>query len=449
MLENLNTEFKREYTEDIKYAVLAFANTHGGNIYIGIEDDGKVCGVVNPDDTMLRLTNMVRDAIHPDLTIFTECRIEEIEGKDVIVLSIQRGTDRPYYLHSKGIRPSGVYVREGASSVQASETAIMRMIKETYDDRYETALSLDQNLTFEYTESVFRSQNIAFGEVQKKTLQIIENYGKYTNLGMLLSDQCVHTLKLAVFQGTDNYIFRDRAILEGSILKQAEEAINFLNRYNSLRSEFHGYKRIDQRAYPEKAVRETILNAITHRDYSKSASTLVSIYDDRIECVSYGSLMPGMQKDDIGSGISILRNKNLGDVLYKLKLIEQYGTGIPSIKNCYAETGLEAKFIVTSNTFKVILPNLNAAREIETRNPIHEENVFLYEKHPAYITDRQNAVMDLFKKKDSISRRDVDSLLGVTQTTSSLLLKEMAHQGLIIRVGNGPSSVYVQANRKH
>lgn len=84
MIENQYTEFKREYKDDIKYAVLAFANTNGGTIYIGLEDDGHVLGIANIDDTMLRLTNMIRDSIRPDVTMFTHCTVETMEGQSII-----------------------------------------------------------------------------------------------------------------------------------------------------------------------------------------------------------------------------------------------------------------------------------------------------------------------------------------------------------------------------
>ena len=155
MVESKIVEFKREYLDDIKYTVIAFANTEGGKLYIGVNDDGSVCGVQNVDDTLLRLTNMIRDVVRPDVTMFTDCSTEEIEGKTVVVLTVQRGTARPYYLHAKGVRPEGVYVRQGASSVPASETAILNMIKETSGDCYEDARSLNQQLTFEKAEDYF------------------------------------------------------------------------------------------------------------------------------------------------------------------------------------------------------------------------------------------------------------------------------------------------------
>ena len=144
MTENKTTELKREYIDAIKNTVTAFANCDGGSIYIGINDDGSVCGVENVDSTMLRAASAIRDAIRPDVTMFTECRNETIDGKNVVVITVQRGTARPYYLAGKGIRPEGVYVRQGASTVPATESAILAMIKETSGDSYEAARSLQQ-----------------------------------------------------------------------------------------------------------------------------------------------------------------------------------------------------------------------------------------------------------------------------------------------------------------
>ena len=124
--ENKTTELKREYVDDIKNTVVAFANCDGGTIYIGINDDGSIRGVDDADETMLRVTNAIRDAVRPDVTMFVDCGGEDIDGKQVVRVTVRRGTARPYYLRGKGIRPEGVYVRQGASTVPASERATTR-----------------------------------------------------------------------------------------------------------------------------------------------------------------------------------------------------------------------------------------------------------------------------------------------------------------------------------
>ena len=258
MLEGKNIEFKRQYTDDIKYAVLAFANTEVGTLYIGINDDGSVEGVENPDAVMLQVMNMIRDTIRPDITVAVDCSTELMENKHVVVLIIQRGVARPYYLANKGIRPAGVYVRQGASSVPASETAILQMIKESSGDIYEEARSLNQNLTFKEAEAYFAKKHLQFGDAQKRTLQLISADGTYSNLGMLLSDQCISIIKLAVFEGSKKTVFHDRKELSGSLFKQLEDAYAYINQFNYTRSEFPGLERVDTRDYPPEAVRDFI-----------------------------------------------------------------------------------------------------------------------------------------------------------------------------------------------
>ncbi len=170
--ENLTTEFKREYTDEIKKTIVAFANTAGGTLYVGINDDTSIAGVANPDDTLLQITNAVRSAIKPDVTLFVNYRTEKIGKAAVITVPVQKGTACPYYLSGKGIRPEGVYVRQGASSVPASETAILNMIKETDGEKYEEVRSLNQDITFSEAERFFTMRHISFAANEKKTLSI-------------------------------------------------------------------------------------------------------------------------------------------------------------------------------------------------------------------------------------------------------------------------------------
>ena len=433
-LENKTTEFKREYTDDLKYAVVAFANTDGGKIYIGINDDGSAQGVQDTDGTTLRITNMIRDVVRPDVTMFTECTVEEIDGQSVIVVNVQRGTARPYYLSGKGVRPEGVYIRQGASSVPASETAILNMIKETSGDCYEDARSINQQLTFEKADAFFAGRKVSFGDQQKRTLNIIGADGTYTNLGMLLSDQCVHTIKLAVFDGSKKTVFRDRKELTGSLLTQLENAYSYIDQFNRTRAEFEGLDRIDKRDYPAEALREALLNAITHRDYSFSGSTLISIFDDRIEFVTIGGLVRGLSFNDIMLGVSALRNQKLANVFYRLHLIEAYGTGILKINESYADCDVKPQFEVTDNAFKITLPNINYAGE---RKELPTAPIKVKDKE-----DRKEIVLQLAEKQGYITRKEVEDKLTVSQSTAILLLRDMVESGLLIKVKDGKQMKY-------
>ena len=208
--ESEKVELKEIVVNDIRKEIIAFANCNGGKLYIGVQDDGTVVGLDDPDSVVLQISNMVCDAIKPDLTMFLHYETLEEDGKKVVAVSIQRGTERPYYIAKKGLRPEGVYVRQGYSSVPATDLAIRQMIKETDGDHFEEMRSLNQELTFEAAQKEFELRDIEFGSQQMQTLKMIDKEGIYSNLGLLLSDQCVHTIKVAVFQGKDQEVFKDR-----------------------------------------------------------------------------------------------------------------------------------------------------------------------------------------------------------------------------------------------
>ena len=303
--ESETVELKSIVVDDIKKEIIAFANCEGGKLYIGVQDDGTVVGLDDPDGVALQISNMVRDAIKPDLTMFLHYKTLNENGKQIVAIDVQQGTERPYYISKKGLRPEGVFVRQGYSSVPATSTAIRRMIKETDGDYFEEMRSLEQDLTFEAAEKEFSERNILFGEAQMKTLGIMTHDGVYTNLGFLLSDQCVHTIKAAVFQGTTQNEFKDRKEFSGSLLRQMDEVYDYIDFRNQTHSSFQKLRRIDQRDYPETAVREALLNLLVHREYSFRASTFISLYMDRIEFTSIGGLVSGVTLKDVMMGISV------------------------------------------------------------------------------------------------------------------------------------------------
>ena len=294
------------------------------------------------------------------------------DGKKVVAVSIQRGTERPYYIAKKGLRPEGVYVRQGYSSVPATDPAIRQMIKETDGDHFEEMRSLNQELTFEAAQKEFELRDIEFGSQQMQTLKMIDKEGIYSNLGLLLSDQCVHTIKVAVFQGKDQEVFKDR-----------------------------------------------------------------------IEFVSVGGLVPGMELEDIMVGLSVCRNQNLTNVFYCLKLIEAYGTGMRKIIKAYKTQEAQPVIESTKNAFKIILPNINMESE---EKKILSEQITLnkqLEEKTEKLQNRESEILEYIKMNGEITREDAEELLGISASTTLRILKKMVEDGILLKQGKARNAKYI------
>lgn len=440
--ESETIELKEVVVDDIKKEIIAFANCDGGKLYIGVRDDGTVVGLNNPDEVSLQISNMVRDSIKPDVTMFLHYQTVEENGKEIVAVDIQRGTDRPYYLAQKGMRPEGVYVRQGYFSVPATDTAIRRMIKETDGDRFEAMRSLNQELTFEATKKEFTLREVDFGSQQMRTLKLIDQDNLYSNLGLLLSDQCVHTIKVAVFQGTDQTIFKDRREFVGSLMQQMNEVYDFIDFRNQTRATIERLRRIDTKDYPEIAIREALLNLLVHRDYSFSASALISIYADRIEFVSIGGLMPGIDLEDIMVGISVCRNQDLANVFYRLHLIEAYGTGMGKIMKAYEGMEERPTIETTKNAFKIILPNINAKYETGNTSVPKAESITNSAAGDEKSLSDEEKVLEYTRSHGAITRNDVIELLGVSTSTASRVIRRMVKSNLLKQNGKARSTKY-------
>ena len=430
--ESERIEYKSQMIDDIYKEVIAFANTDGGVIYLGIDDKGKLIGIDNVDETYTRLTNGIRDAIAPDVTMFVRYVLQD---NKVIQIEVAEGSYKPYYLKSKGMKPNGVYVRQGTSSVQASSEQIRQMIKESDGDTYEDARSLEQDLTFHAAETTFERYGVEFSVQKYRALGITQN-DIYTNLALLLSDQCHHTTKIAVFKDEFCTEFRDSKEFGGSVFKQFEDAVNYLALCNKTVSTIKGVVRTDKQDYPEEAIREALLNALVHRDYGFSGSIIININDSKMEFISLGGLLPGLSTEDIRIGVSQPRNKKLAEVFHRLRLIESYGTGIRRIFKLYENCPVQPSIEVTANAFKIVLPNMNVAGAAIEITPA------LAEKAPVAITPQMKTVMDYLAEYGEMTDEDLQELLNVKKTRAYLLARRMNENGLIEIVGRGAGKKY-------
>ncbi len=437
--ENHKVEFKQEYVEDLNKEVIAFANTEGGTVYIGIQKDGSVVGLENPDEISQKAANSLRDSILPDLMPFLSIRTLEVEGKWILAIQVSPGTNRPYYIRKKGLKPSGVYVRKGSCSQPISDEGIRQMIQETSGESYEEGRSLYQDLTFQTLQEEMKKRDFQLEEPQMKTLHMIGEDGLYTNLAYLLSDLCPSMIKIAWFQGKDKEIFRDREEFSGSLLKQMEDAYTYINRMNKTSATFTGLVRNDTKDYPEEAIREALLNSICHRDYGVSASNIINLYEDRMEFVSQGGIVPGLTIESLYLGISKPRNKYLAQLFFRMRLIESYGTGISKIQKAYSNSLQKPKFETAPGVFRVTLPNL--FESTKTKQKIIESYPDSMKKE-----EEKQKILAYAKQKNQITRQEVEKILNIRTTKAYTLLKELCLEGELQAQGSSKKICYVPMN---
>ncbi|MHB1483509.1 MAG: ATP-binding protein [Saccharofermentanales bacterium] len=344
--ENTNLEYKCEFTNDIKNTVIAFANTQGGIIKIGIEDNGEICGVVNKE------------------------------------------------------------------------------------------------LTFNYAIDEFKERDIPFNESKYITLGIMRGDKTFSNLGLLISDQCQHTIKIAVFDGVEKRVFIDRKEFGGSLLKQLNDAYNYLTLNNKTHATFSEINRIDSSDYSGIVIREALVNAIVHRDYGFSGSIIVNVYENRMEFISLGGLVGGLSEKDILSGISQTRNEKLANIFYRLKHIETYGYGLPNIFSDYRESNLQPEIKVTDNTFVITIPNKNYNLYV-----FKEEDAKIY-SIPYRITENEKFVINYIKSNGFITREIIEKELKLKQSRAYQIIRKMKDVKLISVSNNDKKRFILSAERK-
>lgn len=302
------------------------------------------------------------------------------------------------------------------------------MINSSDKDSYETSTSVIQNLTFKSAEKYFEEKEIPFSDNKKRTLGLINDEGFYTNLALLLSEECTHSIKCAIFEGETKEVFKDRKEFTGSVFNQIEEVLSYLNVYNKIHTVISGKERIERRDYPEQAVREAVLNAIVHRDYSYDGSILINLFDDRLEIMSLGGLVKGLDEELIREGISECRNKKLADIFYRLKYIEAYGTGIPRIFEVYRKLGKTPELDLFEGGFRITLPN--ASIEEETRENLSTVKTY------------SEMLKKYLKVNKSVTKEQAAEIFGVKPPRAYVILENLVQNGMLKVEKAGRAKVY-------
>ena len=370
--ESSTVELKNDLVDVVKNEIVAFLNTNGGTIYVGVEDNGEINKEFlkkDRDDLDTRLSNWIQDVFFPNPSSLIDYGFN---NDGVMEINIKEGDNKPYYLIDKGPKPSGVYKRVGSSVRKASSDEILSMVRHSRNYVFENDISEEQDLTFKQLMRVFEEKDLSFNERTMMNFGIINKDKQYTNLGFLLSDQSNVAVKLAEYD--DGMNFKIKKTFTGSIVKILNDVEEQAERLNDVSAVIDGksFKRIETLSYPGASLREVILNAFCHADYFIRSNIKIEFFPDKAKITSPGGVF-NATLDDIMKGVQTYRNPKLVHLLDKLNLIENFGTGIPRTFKAYKNSGKEPVFESTERYFFVILPNLNYSEYDQINDQISDQ----------------------------------------------------------------------------
>ena len=414
MHETGTVEFKETITNTLLKTVSAFSNYEGGAIFFGIDDNGNIKGIADVKQSCLDIENKINDSIspQPDYTL-------EVQSDNVIKLAVKSGIQKPYLYKSKA------YKRNDTATIEVDTLELSRLILEGKNIKFEQLPCKEQDLSFEILHQKLKEsiQIDTFNIDTLKTLNLYDNVKGYNNAAGLLADKN-HFPGIDIVKFGENIsiiqkrvTFENKSILE--VYDQTIETFRDYYRYEIIQ----GAERKNIEKIPEAAFREAIANALIHRAWDVESQIRILMFDDRIEIISPGGLPAGITEEEYLSGkLSVLRNRNLANVFYRLGFVEIFGTGITRIKQLYMDGLRKPDFEVSENTIKMVLPVL-------------EENTNL--------TEDERTVYKILSKTMLKPISEIAPYVSFGKSKTTQLLKDMSRKGIILVEGKGRGTKYI------
>lgn len=335
--ETNRIENKEQLNEDFEQEVIAFLNyKEGGIIYVGVRKDGQVVGLKDVDLTQLQIKDRIKNNIQPSTLGLFDVTVETIDNKEVIKVIISSGTEKPYYLRKKGRTPEGCYIRVGSSKERMTE----RMIEEMFARRIKNSLkeieSPRQDLTFRQLKIHYEGNGMILNDNFARNLNLLTDEGKYNYNAYLLADENNISIKLVKYLGTNKMeLIENQEYGYCCLITATQRILDRLTAENTVyaKIEYNGRKEVEM--IDSKALKEAVINAMVHSDYTLTTTPIIELYSDRIEITSGGGLPQGLSQEEFLEGVTAPRNKELIRVFKDVDLIENIGSGVLRILDAY------------------------------------------------------------------------------------------------------------------
>ena len=468
--EGKTLEFKEALpaSERLVKTIVAFANTGGGKILVGVKDDGTIVGIDNSavPDYMDRIANMAHDQIHPLIAL--DIYAYALREMTIIVVEVYPSPLKPHFLKNMG-KTTGVYIRVGATNKQADLEFVQELERQKLNISFDEDRCVDCPDEPKYIEDLKRLlavqlrreitdetlTNLKFLKVQQGKLQL-------TNAAPILLGTWEHVhIKCARFKGDNSDIFIDRKELTGDLFSQLENAMKFLLANINLSGVVGAdhLRRIDNYEIPPGALREALVNAIVHRDYVMSGSDIkVAVYDSRIEITSPGAFPRGITLDEVLDGRSEVRNKVIARIFKEAELIEQWGRGIQKLTRLCLEAGLQKPDIVETGMFVQVTfyrnnasisekTDVKTGRKNRTKKPDAKTGRKNRTQKPdvnGKTVESQNKILAFVLEQGEITVSQAMELLSLGKSRTSEILRNMLHDERLIKQGIGKTTCYIR-----
>ena len=386
--ENSGVEFKRDdlATQDLAKELVAFSNLEGGMVFLGVEDDGTVSGLTRPNLEEW-VMNVCRDKIRPAIVPFFEVirGVGDGDGNDVAIVRVTRG----YNVHALWHNSSNRYlVRVGTQSREASQEELARLFQQRGSIRAElqsvsgaSLEHLDRRRVRNYFQDI-RQQDVPTDDDEEAWQSLLVNTEIMTDEGVTVGGMLLfgktpnrflpHAgIDAVAYPGTEqDYNAQERSALrgpkapllnaDGDVVESGlvEQALDFVQRNTRMTVELENGRRRERPAFPPEAIRETIVNALIHRDYLLTSTDIeLSIFSDRLEIVSPGRLPNGITPTRMRAGTRAARNQVIKDVMRDYRYLEHMGMGVPRkiVKGMKEHNGTEPDLIELDERFGVRL----------------------------------------------------------------------------------------------
>ena len=420
--ESQMIEYKLILNDRFERSAVAFLNSKtGGSLYIGVNDAGTVIGVKDADEIQLQIADRLKNNICPPVLGLYDIILQEESALTYIKVNFSSGSEKPYYIKKHGMTPEGCFIRVGSQTQSLTVQMIENLFARRTRNNIRVIEAPRQDLTFNQLKIYYEEHKMPLNDHFAANLEFYTPEKKYNILAYLFSDENGISIKVAKYKGKDKVdLIENEEYGYCSLLKATDRVLDKLRIEDRTFTKITSKYRQENPLYDYIATREAVINAFVHNDYTDLMTPVFELFSDRLEITSYGGLIDGMTKEELTSGISRPRNREIMRIYKDMELVEQLGSGMNRMLKVYTSD----IFKISPNFFHVVLYFVEKNREPNVTETVTET-----------VTERQKQILSLIIKDNKITTSELAAELAVTRMTISREISALKSLKILERVG--------------